>query len=202
MIAAIILAAGKSERMGRPKALLPLRGSTFLETVVEACEAAGLNRRVIVLGPDIDKVPEAIDLHGSVVVSNPRPASGPIGSIRLGIEAIINHPVEAVLVWHVDRPHVSLATVTALVDRFRDGGVGIVVPEFRGRRGHPVLFGRAVFDELGGVPNDQGARAVVRADPSRVAEKSFQKTSSAWSSDSAAKASLSASSSSSDSALY
>ncbi|MDH3456915.1 MAG: nucleotidyltransferase family protein [Gemmatimonadota bacterium] len=169
MIAAIILAAGKSERMGTPKALLALRGSTFLEAGVVACEAAGLNRRVIVLSPDIDKLPDNIDLHGSTVVRNRQPASGPIGSIRLGIEAVVNHPVEAVLVWHVDRPHVSLTTLAAVIDRFRDGGVSIVVPEFRGQRGHPVLFGRAVFEELRQAPDDQGARSVVRADPSRVA---------------------------------
>lgn len=169
MIAAIILAAGKSERMGRPKALLALRGSTFLETCVVACEAAGLNRRVIVLGPDIDKLPENMDLHGSTVVRNRQPESGAIGSIRRGIEAVINHPVEAVLVWHVDRPHVSLTTLAAVIDRFRDGGASIVVPEFRGQRGHPVLFGRTVFEELRQAPETQGARAVVRADPSRVA---------------------------------
>jgi CTP:molybdopterin cytidylyltransferase MocA len=155
--------------MGRPKALLALRGSTFLETVIQACEAAGLNRRVVILGPDIGKLPENIDLHGSTVVRNPTPESGPIGSIRLGLEAVINHPVEAVLVWHVDRPHVSLATLAALIDRFRDGGAAIVLPEFQGRRGHPVLFGRAVFEELRQVPEEKGARAVVRADPSRVA---------------------------------
>ena len=60
-------------------------------------------------------------------------------------------------------------TVARLVEQFRDGGQPIVVPGYGGRRGHPVLFGRPVFDELLSAPEHEGARAVVRADPSRVA---------------------------------
>jgi CTP:molybdopterin cytidylyltransferase MocA len=169
VIAAIILAAGASERMGHPKALLTLRGRTFLETVIDGCRASGVSRCVVVLGPDRDKVLSRVDLGAATVVENPTPASGPIASIRLGLTEILNHPVEAVLVWHVDRPHVAVSTVTVLLDRFREGGAAVVVPEFGGTRGHPVVFGRAVFDELMQAPNDEGARAVVRADPSRVA---------------------------------
>jgi molybdenum cofactor cytidylyltransferase len=168
MIAAIVLAAGSSQRMGRPKALLRLRGATFLETVVVACEAAGLNRRVVVLGPDADKILPNIDLHGSHVVRNTQPSTGPIGSIRLALETIVNHPVDGVLVWHVDRPHIALATVNQLLDRFRDSDAAIVLPEFEGKRGHPVLFRRTVFSELVEAPDGKGARGVVRADPSRV----------------------------------
>jgi molybdenum cofactor cytidylyltransferase len=87
----------------------------------------------------------------------------------VGIEAVLNHPVEGALVWHVDRPHVAIATVEALLDRSRQGGEPIVVPSYQARRGHPVIFGRAVFEELLAVPDDQGARGVVRSDPSRVA---------------------------------
>ena len=169
MIAAIIPAAGASARMGRPKALLHLRGETFLETVLRGCVASGVNRRVVVLGPDVDNLMSKIDLGGITVVRNPSPETGPIGSIRIALEELLNHPVEGVLVWHVDRPHVSVSTVTALIDRFHAGSESIVIPEFDGHRGHPVIFGRAVFEELLWVPDDEGARAVVRADPSRVA---------------------------------
>ena len=169
MIAAIVLAAGASKRMGRPKAMLHLRGETFLETVLHGCAASGINRCVAVLGPDKDNILSQMNLSAVTVVQNPAPETGPIGSIRIALEALLNHPVEAVVVWHVDRPHVAVSTVTALIDRFRRGGVSIVLPEFEGRRGHPVIFGRAVFEELLQAPDDEGARAVVRADPSRVA---------------------------------
>ncbi len=169
MIAAIIPAAGSSERMGEPKALLTYRGATFLETILQACRALGLTRRIVVLGPDRDLILRNTDLSGETVVRNPDPASGPLRSVQLAIRQILDHPVEAVLVWHVDRPHVSIATAQALIDRFRDRGPGIVVPAYEGRRGHPVLFARAVFEELLAAPPAIGARPVVRADPDRVA---------------------------------
>ena len=169
MIAAIILAAGASQRMGRPKALLQIRGETFLEAVLDVCRASGINRRIVVVGPDTDKLLANIDLAGCTVVQNLAPETGPIGSIRIALNAIVNHPVEAVMVWHVDQPHVTVSTVTALIDRFRQRGPEIVVPEFDGRRGHPVIFGRAVFAELLGAPDDEGARTVVRANPDRIA---------------------------------
>ncbi len=160
---------GASERMGKPKALLPYRGRTFLDTILDACRALGLQQRIVVLGYDADNILSGIDLSEATVLTNPAPESGPIGSIRVGIQAILNHPVEGALVWHVDRPHVAIATIEALLDRFRQEGEPIVVPSYQARRGHPVIFGRAVFEELLAVPDDQGARAVVRSDPSRVA---------------------------------
>lgn len=169
MIAAIIPAGGASERMGSPKALLPYRGSTFLGTILDACSALGLQQRLVVLGYDSANILSGIDLSGATALTNPAPERGPIGSIRVGIDAVLNHPVEGVLVWHVDRPHVAIATVEALLDRSRQGGEPIVVPSYQARRGHPVIFGRAVFEELLAVPDDEGARAVVRSDPSRVA---------------------------------
>ncbi len=162
-------AGGASERMGKPKALLPYRGRTFLDTILDACRALGLQQRIVVLGYDADNILSGIDLSEATVLTNPAPESGPIGSIRVGIQAILNHPVEGALVWHVDRPHVAIATIEALLDRFRQEGEPIVVPSYQARRGHPVIFGRAVFEELLAVPDDQGARAVVRSDPSRVA---------------------------------
>jgi molybdenum cofactor cytidylyltransferase len=169
MIAAIIPAGGASERMGAPKALLPYRGRTFLQAILDACGALGLERRLVVLGYDADKILTGIDLSAATVLRNPLPETGPLGSIQAGIEAVLNHPVEGVLVWHVDRPHVAISTVQALLDRFREGGEPIVVPSHEGRRGHPVIFGREVFEELLAAPEDQGARAVVRSDPSRLA---------------------------------
>jgi CTP:molybdopterin cytidylyltransferase MocA len=155
--------------MGAPKALLPYRGGTFLQAILDACGALGLERRLVVLGYDADKILADIDLSAATVLRNPAPESGPLGSIQVGIEAILNHPVEGALVWHVDRPHVAISTVQALLDRFREGGEPIVVPSYEGLRGHPVIFGRDVFGELLAAPEDQGARAVVRSDPSRLA---------------------------------
>ncbi len=170
MIAAIVLAAGTSERMGKPKAALAFRGTTFLGAILDAARALGLARRVVVVGPDADNLLGINDLSDVDVIRNDDPATGPIGSIRLAIRELLNHPVEGLLVWHVDRPHISLATIQALLDRFRAGDAAIVIPTYEGRRGHPVIFSRAVFDELLRAPDSEGARRVVRADPARVAE--------------------------------
>jgi len=152
--------------MGRPKAMLPFRGSTFLEVILESCRSLPLAEAVVVAGPDIDKMLSDNVLGGARKVLNPAPESGPIGSIRLGIGAVAPAS-EGILAWHVDRPHVRPETVRRLIERFEDGA-RIVLPGFQGRRGHPVIFARAVFEELIQAPEGEGARAVVRADPSRV----------------------------------
>ena len=170
MIAAIILAAGASERMGFPKALLPYRGRPFLTGILEACYAAGIERRVVVLGHFADKIKDTIDLSDATVTHSRDLDAGPIGSVWAALDALAHDPVDAVLVWPVDRPHIAVATVESLVDGFRSTHQPIVVPTHEGQRGHPVLFGRAVFAELLGAPRDEGARAVVHRDPARVAE--------------------------------
>lgn len=168
MFAAIILAAGASERMGYPKALLPYRGAPFLTGILDACYAAGIEKRVVVLGYFADKILQEIDLSEAIVTTSENLEAGPIGSIRAGIRSLVNHPVEAALVWPVDRPHVSVDTVSALLDKFREAHGPIVVPTYGGRRGHPVLFGKEIFAELLGAPDAVGAKAVVRKDAGRV----------------------------------
>lgn len=169
-IAATILAAGSSTRMGKSKALLEFRGQTFLESVLSRLAAAGLRDRMVVLGVDRHKILQKHDLGDVTVVTNTELSAGPIGSVRAALRSVRARSVEAdgLLIWPVDLPHVSVATIEALLRAFRAGQGPIVVPEYGGRRGHPVLFGRAMFEELENAPDREGARAVVRADPGRV----------------------------------
>jgi molybdenum cofactor cytidylyltransferase len=173
MIAATILAAGESRRMGFPKASLRYRDRTFLETIVDGVQVLGL-RPLVVVGDKAVKSTLEKGLSGVTVLVNEEPEAGPIGSIRASIRSATHHPIEALLVWPVDLPHVSLDTVRSLIDGFRHSGHPIVVPEFSGRRGHPVLFARTVFRELLDAPDSEGARAVVRADPQRVLQVAVQ----------------------------
>lgn len=169
MIAATILAAGRSTRMGHPKARLLYRGRTFLQGILDAAEAAGL-RRIVAVGADATEILSGHDLHGVSVVTNTEMDSGPIGSIRAAIREIRDDPVEALLVWPVDLPHVSVKTIEMLKDAFSRTHGPVIVPVYHGTRGHPVVFGRDVFSELLDPGLHDGARAVVHRDQSRVVE--------------------------------
>ena len=168
MIAATILSAGASSRMGFPKALLEYHGRTFLQSILDAALAVGIQRRIVVLGSGADKILQKHDLHDVTVVSTEQFEAGPIGSIRAAVREVQSHPVDGILVWPVDMPHVTIATVETLLDGFRSSEAPIAVPVFEGRSGHPVIFGATVFDELLQAPDAEGARTVVRADPDRV----------------------------------
>ena len=168
MIGAIILAAGASSRIGSDKALLKYRGVPFLIQIRGVIESAGLRPTVVVLGRSADKILKELDLSSSTVVRNPEPDTGPLQSLKLALVEL-NQMVDGALVWHVDRPRVQKRTVEQLVQRAEQGPEPIIVPSYSERRGHPIVFMRPVFDELLQTQNALGARAVVRADPQRVA---------------------------------
>lgn len=171
MIASVILAAGSSSRMGTPKALLQVGGKTFLEHIVSAVRAAAIDVPMIAVAQDDRKILELCSLHGMTAVMNTAtPTAVPLGSVQAAVTAVINRPVDALLVWPVDQPHVLPSTVSELLSAFLRFGKAITLPVYDGRRGHPVVFGRAVFGELLSAPLSEGARAVVRADPARVTE--------------------------------
>lgn len=175
MIASVILSAGSSSRMGTPKALLELGGKTFLEHAVRAVRAAAIDVPMIAVAQNDHKIMELCKLYEMIaVVNTATPTAVPLGSVQAAVMAIINRPVEALLVWQVDQPHVRATTASDLLSAFLRSGKPITVPVFSGRRGHPVVFGRAVFEELLAAPLSEGARAVVRADPARVIEVPVQ----------------------------
>lgn len=168
-VAAVILAAGASQRMGSPKALLPVAGTTFLGRLVATHRSAGVDPIVVVLGPDGDRVAGVVDLAAVRVVRNPEPDSGPLASLRIGMGALDPEP-DALLMQPVDHPLVRPETVRHLIHLAVEGPHGILIPTYAGRRGHPTLFARRLFDALRAAPLDQGARAVIRANPHAVRE--------------------------------
>ncbi len=168
MIAATILAAGESSRMGSQKALLPYQGRTFLTTILEKLHVIGIHR-CLAVNENSDVISNNLASSGVTIVTNQELEAGPIGSIRATIRALESQPLQGLLVWPVDLPHVSISTVEAVVKRFKEIDLPeIVVPSFESKRGHPVMFRNTVFSELLSCPNELGARAVVRADPKRV----------------------------------
>ncbi|MDG2303112.1 MAG: nucleotidyltransferase family protein [Candidatus Binatia bacterium] len=169
-IAGIILAGGGSTRMGHPKATLRWDGVTFIESELRALQSAGLAPLVVVCGIHADETRSALPTGLEVEVhENPDPDRGQLSSLKIALRALAPHDTRtAALVTLVDHPAVKLATLEALCDAALPDR--IVVPRFEGRRGHPVVFGREIFDELLATPDESGARPVVRADPNRVVE--------------------------------
>jgi molybdenum cofactor cytidylyltransferase len=168
-VAGIILAAGRSRRMGYPKALLPVGQTTFVGRLVSVAREAGLAPVRIVVGDAATAVAVSYPLLAPLLVRNDAPDLGQLHSLRLGLRAV-GPECRAAVVFPVDHPLVAVSTVAALVAAHRGGRGVIVLPVHSGRRGHPVLFGREVFGELGDGPLEGGARRIVRADPGRVVE--------------------------------
>lgn len=169
-IAGIILAAGRSSRMGRDKALLPYRGSTFLGHLIEALRQPRISFLRIVLGENADAARAKITLEPPQIVLNPNPDEPQLASLQLALRSIPEQIVDGALVCLVDHPCVERETVKLLLDRFYQAGKRIVIPTFSGRRGHPVLFAASLFRELLAAPLDQGARAVVHKFAGEVLE--------------------------------
>ena len=163
----IILAAGRSSRMGRPKALLTdTSPQTFVARLIDAMRAAGLARVVVISRPDDAALAAEAQHHGAVVVQNPAADEGQLSSLLVGLMSAAD--ADAVLVSPVDMPLISSDVMRRLLASAAASPALIVRAVHRGRHGHPVIFKRDVFDELRRADPSEGARAVVRRDLSRV----------------------------------
>jgi molybdenum cofactor cytidylyltransferase len=111
---------------------------------------------------------DEVERHGGTLVLNRDPDRGQLSSIQVGLEAAEAVRADAIMVLPVDVPLLSTPVLTLLMRAADEEGVAIARTTCRGRHGHPVLFTRAVFDELRVADPDVGAREVVRADPRRV----------------------------------
>jgi molybdenum cofactor cytidylyltransferase len=170
MISGILLAAGESRRMGSPKALLHFQGQSFIERICTAFLTAGVDEFIVVLGARADDLRQALPSHPALrTVMNTRYFQGQLSSLMTGIGAL-SPESEAAVVNLVDHPLVTAETIQALIASFRATPVPIIIASYQGRRGHPVLFSSRVYGEILAAPLDQGAKVVVRKDPSRVCE--------------------------------
>lgn len=155
--AAVVLAAGASTRMGRPKALLQLHGRSFVACAVELAARAGCLPIVVVTG--------AVDLSGeelpAQLVHNATWPEGQLGSLQRGLAAL-GDPA-GVLVLTVDRPHLRVSTVVTLVAAFRMGPQFSWQPEHAGRRGHPVVYPRSMLAALAALPATADPRELLRS---------------------------------------
>jgi molybdenum cofactor cytidylyltransferase len=156
-IAAIVLAAGGSTRMGELKQLLPLGGKPMVRHTCETACAAGLGQVVVVLGAQAGDVQRALAGLPVEFVVNEGWAGGMSTSLRAGLRALRTE-IEAVLIVLADQPTVSPEILRLIVDRYRATDAPIIAPYYHGQRGNPVLFSRTLFPDLLAVTGDRGGR--------------------------------------------
>lgn len=159
-LVAVVLAAGASSRMGRPKALIGWRGRPFVRHAIELARGAGIERVIVVEG--------AVPLSAAVgeaarVVHNDVWEEGPLGSLQCGLREALTPAVEGVLVLSVDRPHLEPQTVARLVAAWSAEPEGIWQPSFQGRHGHPIVHPRDVADTLLSLERSASPRPVLRS---------------------------------------
>ena len=158
-ISAVILAAGRSSRMGSLKQLLPFCGTTLIENVLNNLRKSQVDEIVVVLGFAADAIRLQIPLDGIKVVINEAYGEGMGTSVRAGIGQV-SPEAEAALVVLADQPFVRPETIDQLIGVYREQKPQIVIPVYQGFRGNPVLLDRSMFPELLGLSGDIGCRAV------------------------------------------
>jgi molybdenum cofactor cytidylyltransferase len=173
MLSAVVLAAGESTRMGAPKALLRAPdGRSFITRIVHAFVEAGVADVTVVTGSHHDRIVEAVTVDAPELrpsfARNPDPTRGQLSSLWVGMDAAVGAETEGLLVTLVDVPMLEAATISAVIAAWQRARAPIVRPAIGERHGHPVLFDRALFQELRAAPLDAGAKTVVRRHADRI----------------------------------
>jgi molybdenum cofactor cytidylyltransferase len=167
MLSAIILAAGESKRMGKPKQLLPLGKSTLLEQAIDNLLNSSVDETIVVLGHKAEEITEKIANKPVKVVINPDYQQGMSTSIVAGL-IMVDPRSQAVMLALGDQPLVTSRTINQLIEAFNKNRKGIAVPTYRGRRGHPIIFDIKYKAELFKLKGDIGGREIIQNHPKDV----------------------------------
>lgn len=171
MLAAAILAAGESRRMGTPKALLDYHGKTFVEHLIDATRHPRIGVLRVVLGAKAEEIRARLQsVDPTSIAVNLNWQSGQISSIHSAIRSLPASATEGLMLFPVDHPMISRAVVSELIAAFDATQKSIVLPVHEGRRGHPVIFRASFYEELLNASPEVGARQVVWAHPDEVVE--------------------------------
>jgi molybdenum cofactor cytidylyltransferase len=170
MLAAVILAAGESRRMGEPKSLLPYRGRSFVEHLIHVTRHPRVGLTRIMLGARAEEVRARLKADATQIVVNADWPKGQLSSLQTAIRSFPAGITEGLILCPVDHPLVSAALVAKLIEAFDSRNKLIVLPVHNGKRGHPVIFRAVLYGELLAASPEFGARQVVWAHADSVEE--------------------------------
>jgi molybdenum cofactor cytidylyltransferase len=171
---ALILAAGASRRLGRPKQLVDWHGVPLLQAVVTETSAWPVGAVAVVLGAHEEEILEAVDFGEAMVVVNPEWEEGIASSLRVGLDAIgrDSQVARAFLVLG-DQPHIPPAVPVGLLEAMEWSDKPVMIPKYRFQRGNPVLVDRQLWSRLMSLEGDAGAARLFQAHPEWVHEIRF-----------------------------
>ena len=175
MSVAVLPAAGSSRRMGRPKLLLPFAGSTMLGCLVDSLRRGGVERVILVTGPDDERLQAWAEERAVEVAVNPDPSRGMLSSLWAGLEHAggadrLAAQERSLLVTPADKPAIRPETVRRLIAAVEREGAELAVPVHRGERGHPLAIAPRLVGRILDLPLERGLRALLdEVQPRRLA---------------------------------
>lgn len=173
MITGLILAAGESKRMGRPKMLLPFRGKTVIGSVLDEASLSRLNKVVVVLGGDREIIQKQIQSIPVETCFNPDYKQGMLSSIQAGLQNL-PEKTDAICLILGDQPQIKAAVIDHLIEAFNKSIHKIVIPVYNKRRGHPVILSTEYSDEIFTLNPDIGLRELMQRHPGDIFEVDIQ----------------------------
>lgn len=168
-ISAILLAAGESKRMGRPKQLLPLGEATMVEKAIDNLLGAEVGEVIVVVGYRAPEIIKKIASKPVKIAVNPAYQQGMSTSIIAGLK-LVDEGARALMLALGDQPLVDSQTISRLISEFGSHHKGIAIPTYHGQRGHPVIFSIRYREELSRLKGDIGGRQIVADHPDDILE--------------------------------
>lgn len=161
-IEGLVLAAGLSSRMGTNKMLMKVNGSVIIEKTITMLMKSSISNITVVLGNCSKEIMKALEDYPVNFIYNPDYGSGMSSSIKCGIKwAAEQSGIDAVLIILGDMPLIKADTIDYLIEEYKKKSSAIIVPRYKGRNGHPVLFSRKMFRHILTIKGDNGAREVI-----------------------------------------
>ncbi len=171
----LILAAGVSSRLGKPKQMLHYNGKTLLQHGLQVAIDSAASPVIAILGANADLLKKDIDNNKITIVINKEWSEGMASSIRCGLEKLLEIAplVDAVIIMVCDQPHVNVKLLNGLVEKYGETGNPIIASSYENSMGTPALFEKSIFEKLLALKGDTGAKKIMKENAERVSVVNF-----------------------------